>query len=91
VPSSIEELEWEAPLLRSLRDLPVAPLVKLHSIIAVRPDGLTAERSDGLVSYASAHLETANSEVVVSASHMCQNRPEVIREVQQVLLGKKAP
>ena len=85
-PSSLDELEWEAPFLRSLRDVAAAPEVRFHSVIAVRPDPVQAERTDGVVSYASAHLAGASSELVVSAGHLCQDHPEVIREVRRVLL-----
>jgi pimeloyl-ACP methyl ester carboxylesterase len=91
LPTSIEELEWEAPFLRSLSDLPIAPTVKFHSIIPVRPDRLYAERTDGLVRYASAHLDSACSEIVISAGHLCQDHPEVIREVRRVLVEHKTP
>ncbi len=91
LPSSIEELEWDAPFLKSLGELPVSRDVKLHSIIAVRPDRRELERSDGLVSYASAHLESAGSEIVVAASHLCQDDPGVIREVRQILGEQMAP
>src|SRR5262249_22736347 len=91
LPTSIEELEWEAPFLRSLSDLPVAPTVKFHSIIPIRPDRLYAERTDGLVSYASAHLESASSETVMAAGSLCQDHPEVIREVRRVLVEDKGP
>ena len=86
LPSSIDELRWEAPFLRGLLELGASPEVKFHSIIAVRPDWLQADRTDGLVSYASAHLEGASSEVVVPSGHLCQDHPEVIREVRRVLM-----
>jgi pimeloyl-ACP methyl ester carboxylesterase len=85
LPTSFEELEWEAPLLRSLQGLGAAPDVKFHSIIAVHPGHLEAERTDGLVSYASAHLEGTASEVVISAGHLCQDHPDAVREVRRVL------
>jgi pimeloyl-ACP methyl ester carboxylesterase len=91
LPTSIEELEWEAPFLKSLGDLPASPGVKFHSIIAVRPDCLQAERTDGVVSYASAHLESAGSEIVVSAGHLCQEQPDAIREVCRVLVEHNSP
>ena len=91
LPTSIEELEWDAPFLKSLGELPVSRDVKLHSIIAVRPDRRELERSDGLISYASAHLESADSEIVVAAGHLCQDDPGVIREVRQILGEQRAP
>jgi pimeloyl-ACP methyl ester carboxylesterase len=91
LPTSVEELEWEAPFLRSLCDLPARPGLKFHSIIAVRPDRVEADRTDGLVSYASAHLELATSEVVISAGHFCQDHPDAIKEVRRVLAEHMTP
>jgi pimeloyl-ACP methyl ester carboxylesterase len=85
-PSSVEELAWETPFLRSLRELAAGPDVKFHSIIAVRADSSGDERGDGLVSFASAHLEGTSSEVVISAGHLCQDHPDTIREVKRVLM-----
>ncbi len=86
LPSSVRELAWETPFLRSLRELAAGPDVKFHSIIAVRADGRGDERGDGLVSFASAHLEGTSSEVVISAGHLCQDHPDTIREVKRVLM-----
>ena len=86
VPTSLEELAWETPLLKSLHELPAAPDVKVHSIVAVRRDFVGDERGDGLVSFVSAHLQGANSEVVISAGHLCQDHPDAIREVRRILM-----
>jgi pimeloyl-ACP methyl ester carboxylesterase len=91
LPTSIEELQWEAPFLKSLGALQVSPEVTFHSIIAVRSGVSQVEQTDGLVSYASAHLEGASSEALVRAGHFCQGHPEVIREVRRVLLMQSKP
>ena len=51
LPTSIDELEWGSPILMGLADLPHPPALKVHSIIAVRPDSPPGHRTDGLVSY----------------------------------------
>ena len=38
LPSSIDELEWDSPILTGLSELAHPPALKVHSIIAVRPD-----------------------------------------------------
>jgi pimeloyl-ACP methyl ester carboxylesterase len=86
LPTSIDELEWGSPILTGLHDLAPVPAVKVHSIIAVRPETARRERSDGLVAYDSAHLEGAASERVVAAGHLCQDHPDVIAEVRRILL-----
>ena len=85
MPTSIEELEWGSPILTGLGELPTAPAVKVHSIIAVRPGSPAGDRTDGLVTYDSAHVEGVASEKVVSTGHLCQDHPEVIGEVRRIL------
>jgi pimeloyl-ACP methyl ester carboxylesterase len=85
VPSSIDELEWGSPILTGLSELAHSPALKVHSIIAVRPDSPPDHRTDGLVSYESAHVAGVTSEKVVSAGHLCQDHLEVIGEVRRIL------
>ena len=85
VPSSIDELEWGSPILTGLSELAHPPALKVHSIIAVRPDSPPDHRTDGLVSYESAHVAGVASEKVVSAGHLCQDHSEVIGEVRRIL------
>lgn len=83
--SSIDELESGAPILTGLAELTHSPALKVHSIIAVRPGSPPGDRTDGLVSYESAHLADVVSEKVVSAGHLCQDHADVIGEVRQIL------
>jgi pimeloyl-ACP methyl ester carboxylesterase len=85
MPTSIDELEWGSPILTGLSDLAHPPRTKVHSIIAVRPDSPPDDRTDGLVSYESAHIAGATSEKVVAAGHLCQDHAEVIGEVRRIL------
>ena len=82
LPTSIDELRWESPFLTALGEVPIVSTVKYHSIIA---------GSDGVVSYASAHLDGAASELLVTAGHLCQDHPEVIREVRRILAEHDRP
>jgi pimeloyl-ACP methyl ester carboxylesterase len=91
VPTSIEELDPGSPILMGLSGLPMTASVASHSIIAVRPGSPPADRTDGLVRYASAHLEGVRSEKVVATGHLCQDHPEVIGEVRRILAGQDAP
>ena len=85
IPSSIDELEWGSPILTGLGELSPAPAVKLHSIIAIRPGTPAGVRTDGLVTYDSAHVAGVVSEKIVMTGHLCQDHPEVIGEVQRIL------
>jgi pimeloyl-ACP methyl ester carboxylesterase len=85
MPTSIDELESGSPILTGLSALAHRPALKVHSVIAVLPESPPDHRTDGLVSYESAHLEGVVSEKVVSAGHLCQAHPEVIAEVRRIL------
>jgi hypothetical protein len=91
LPTSIDELEWQSPILMGLDDLGLAPTIKAHSIVADRRDPPSANGSDGLVPYESAHLGGTASELIVSSGHLCQGHPAVIREVRRILAGHATP
>jgi pimeloyl-ACP methyl ester carboxylesterase len=86
LPTSIDELEWGSPILTALHDLRLSPAVQVHSIIADRGNPPRPGGTDGLVPYASAHLDGAASERIISSGHLCQDHPDVIREVRRILL-----
>jgi pimeloyl-ACP methyl ester carboxylesterase len=91
LPTSIDELEWQSPILLRLDELGLAPTIKAHSIIADRRNPPGAGGSDGLVPYESAHLNGVASESLVSSGHLCQDHPAVIREVRRILEEHAAP
>lgn len=85
LPSSIEELQWGSPILAGLHDIPLAPTITAHSIIAVRADSAPRVRTDGLVSFESASLAGVASEKVIPTGHLCQDHPDVIAEIGRIL------
>jgi hypothetical protein len=72
--------------IRALQEIPVAPSVTVHSIIAVEGDGPVEQGNDGVVEYASAHIEPVQSELVVKSGHSVQGNPHAIEEVRRILL-----
>lgn len=94
VPTSLDGMSPKNPWLLALAELPVAPSVTAHSIIAVKGRAHPPEGSDGVVKYRSAHVDYAKSEFLVRSSHSCQDKPAVIEEVRRILiehLGSLAP
>ena len=85
LPTSIEELEWGSPMIMGIAELAPPPGVRVHSIIAVRPDSPPGVRTDGLVTYDMPYVARAETERVVATGHLCQDHPEVIGEVRRVL------
>ena len=74
------------PIMGELADIPVAAGVTVNSIIAVEGSGPIEEGDDGIVEYASAHLDGVESEKVVRSGHSTQSHPETIEEVRRILL-----
>jgi hypothetical protein len=86
LPTSLDNMTPGNPFLKALADLPIAPGVTAHSIIAVRGNGPPEGQSDGVVRYESAHIEGVASELVVRSSHSAQSNPATIQEVRRIML-----
>ena len=74
------------PALKAFAAIPVAPSVAAHSIIAVQGKGPVETGDDGVVSYRSAHIDEAQSELVVRSGHSVQSNPHTVNEVRRILL-----
>lgn len=85
IPSSIDAMSSENPVLQTLVTLPLAPGVKGHSIIAVLPGKEINTGDDGVVEYQSAHIDGVESEFIVRSGHSCQGHPFTIEEVRRIL------
>jgi pimeloyl-ACP methyl ester carboxylesterase len=75
-----------SPVITALSEIPVAPGIPAHSIIAVRGDGPLEDASDGVVRYESAHIEGVASELIVPSGHSVQGNPQTVLEVRRILL-----
>ncbi len=85
-PTAVDNMNPENPGLQILQSIPVDPRTPAHSIICIEGDGPKEEGDDGVVAYASAHIDEAVSEKVVRWDHSCQGQPEVIEEIRRLLL-----
>jgi triacylglycerol esterase/lipase EstA (alpha/beta hydrolase family) len=86
VATSADSMSPENPVLRTLAEIPLAPGVKGHSIIAVKDDGDPTLGNDGVVEYKSAHLDGMASEFIVRSGHSSQLNPLAIDEVRRILV-----
>jgi pimeloyl-ACP methyl ester carboxylesterase len=99
IPTSVDLLEPGSPALELLAAQPRPTGVRYHSVIGILPSSeswLNAispvslhgkEPSDGVVPYASAHLDGVDSELIVPADHMhIHDHPLAILEVRRILL-----
>jgi hypothetical protein len=84
--TSIDSMSPKNPSLLALAEIPLAPGIKGHSIIAVRGDGDPTKGNDGVVEYKSAHVDYVESEFIVQSGHSCQGHPLTIEEVRRILL-----
>jgi hypothetical protein len=95
VKTSIDSLSPDSPVLPVLLNAEQAPWTKHHNIVGlVEQSGIMsriASDGDGVVEFASAHVESADSEVVVGSDHVSLHRhPRSILEVRRVLLEHRA-
>jgi pimeloyl-ACP methyl ester carboxylesterase len=85
LPTSLDSMSPNNPVLLALADIPTAPGIKAHSIISVQGEGDYHEGKDGLVAYSSAHIDYAESEFIVRSFHSCLSQPATIEEVRRIL------
>jgi hypothetical protein len=87
VPSSIDVLAADNPLLPAMRQLPFSPAVTLHTIAGHGIHSPDRARGDLVVPLSSAHLDEAVSEHWVAAIHTnIYYQPDTIAEVQRILV-----
>lgn len=86
IPNSIDNLSDRDPFVRLASTLPINPAVHYHSIMGnATPELPLDQSSDGIVPYASAHLDKADSELIVPSGHSVQEQPRAILEIRRIL------
>jgi pimeloyl-ACP methyl ester carboxylesterase len=95
VDTSIDSLAPDSPFLPVMLGSRPAPWVRHHTIVGVIPDkgllGKVVGEGDGVVSFTSAHLDNADSEIVVNADHTTiHTHPLSVLEVHRILLAHLA-
>ena len=86
----VDSLAPDSPILPVMLNAPRGPWIEYHNIVGLLDErpviGKVVGPGDGVVTYESAHLEEADSEVVVSADHVTIHRsPRTILEVHRIL------
>ncbi len=86
LPNSIDNLSDTDAFVQAAARLPVSPRVPYHSIMGRESaDGPLSASTDGVVPYASAHLEGAVSERIIASGHSVQEQPAAILEIRRIL------
>jgi len=86
IPTSLDGMSPNNPGLLALAEIPLAPGITGHSIIAIDGDENPPDGKDGVVKYTSAHVDYVESEFIVRSGHSSQEHPLVIEEVRRILL-----
>jgi pimeloyl-ACP methyl ester carboxylesterase len=81
--TSIAGLSPGNPLFEALEQTPIQ--VPHHSIVGDRGRGDSPGSSDGVVPYSSAHLASAESELIVPGPHGSYDLPQTIDELKRIL------
>lgn len=85
IPTSVDLLEPDSPLLAAMAQLPFASDVRIHSIVGMR-QRLLESPSDGVVPVASARHPNATSEYFINTSHgQLARHAEAVAEVSRIL------
>lgn len=89
--NSISGLRPGSPVLNWVWELPLSGAVRMHSIIAQEKPGPVHQSSDGVVSYPSAHVDGAHSELMVpSEDHSSILQSDLaFEELRRILLLKR--
>jgi len=83
--NSIKNLSPNDPTIKALSELSIEADVPFHSIIGDQGIGNGEEGTDGVVTYKSAHLEGAESELIVPTNHGAHLHPLAILELKRIL------
>ncbi|MGH0034625.1 MAG: esterase/lipase family protein [Myxococcota bacterium] len=86
VDGAVANMSPGSRFIQTLAEIPIAPGIKAHSIIAAKGDGPLADASDGVVRYESAHIEGVESEKVIRSGHSVQQNARLSQEVRRILL-----
>ena len=84
--TGIDNLNPDSGALKILNRMPMSDKVIYHSIIGNRDGGGIPGGSDGIVPYASSHIDNVQSELVVQSGHSAQKTPLAIQEIRRILL-----
>ena len=84
--TGIDNLAPNNIALQVIDEVSMSPQIPIHSLIGNREAAGVPGGSDGIVPYASSHLDEAVSELVVKSGHAVQRNPLAIQELRRILL-----
>jgi triacylglycerol esterase/lipase EstA (alpha/beta hydrolase family) len=84
--TGVDNLDPDNKFIKMSSKLPIDPKVKYYSIIGNEKTANIPGGTDGVVSYESAHLDGAQSEIIVKSGHGAHRNPIAIKEIKRILL-----
>lgn len=85
--TSLDALSPDSPILQTLAMSEASPHVSYHNIVGVIHDVPLDRNTDGVVTFASAHRDDVESELIVNADHKQVHRhPLAILELRRILM-----
>ena len=85
MPTSIETLDTDSPVLMALLAMQPGKGVAFHSIMGAYTPGPVATTTDTVVPHRSSHIDGVESELLVRSDHGVHKNPEAIQEVLRIL------
>ena len=83
--TGIDNLDPDNRFIKVLSSSPFASGIPVHSVIGDVEGRGVPGGTDGIVPYASAHIDGVTSELIVDSGHSVQKSPEAIRELARIL------
>lgn len=84
--TGIDNLAPGHPIHKISNSIPFPSNVTYHSIIGNKMKAGEPDGTDGVVPYASSHLDGSQTEIIVKSGHNAHTHPGAIKEVKRILL-----
>ncbi|MEO1995932.1 MAG: alpha/beta hydrolase-fold protein, partial [Planctomycetaceae bacterium] len=85
--TSVDGLAPDSPILQAMQQITSDSKVQLHNVIGARNRNHLPDADDGVVTYASAHRDDIESEIIVQSDHSRLHRhPRTIQELHRILM-----
>ncbi len=84
--NSVDNLNPKSPFTKLVSNLPYSKKVKINSIIGDENEAGNIGGSDGIVPYASSHLNNSETETIIKSDHHSIYKPACAKEIYRLLL-----
>ena len=85
IPTGLDSLLPDNPILKAMIKQPFNTNVTYHSIIGNKEEADVKNGTDGIVTYKSAHIDGTKSEKIIHSNHSAHTKSQGIIEVRRIL------